>query len=82
MHTTIRDLKAAGKTILLTTHYIDEAQKLCDRVALIDEGIIVATGSPSELIAASNLSPRIVVQTARPLTVEQASALAAVTSSN
>ena len=47
----IRQLKSQGKTILLTTHYMDEAEKLCDRVAIVDHGRVIALGSPAELIA-------------------------------
>jgi ABC-2 type transport system ATP-binding protein len=46
----IRSLRALGKTILLTTHYLDEAQQLADRVAVIRGGEIVALGTPAELI--------------------------------
>jgi ABC-2 type transport system ATP-binding protein len=46
---TIRSLRALGKTILLTTHYLDEAQALADRVAIIKEGRILAIGPPREL---------------------------------
>jgi ABC-2 type transport system ATP-binding protein len=46
----IRGLKAKGKTIILTTHYLDEAQQLCDRVAIMDHGHIVAMGSSEEII--------------------------------
>ncbi len=46
----IRSLRALGKTILLTTHYLDEAQQLADRVAVIRAGLIVAQGTPTELI--------------------------------
>jgi ABC-2 type transport system ATP-binding protein len=46
IHTLIEELKAARRTILLTTHYIEEAERLCDRVAIIDEGKIVALGAP------------------------------------
>jgi len=46
---TIRSLRALGKTILLTTHYLDEAEQLSDRVAVLREGVIVATGTPAEL---------------------------------
>jgi ABC-2 type transport system ATP-binding protein len=49
----IRSLQDLGKTILLTTHYLDEAQALCDRVAIIKEGRIVAEGPPGELGTAS-----------------------------
>jgi ABC-2 type transport system ATP-binding protein len=50
---TIRSLKELGKTVLLTTHYLDEAQELADRVAIIKDGRIVVEGSPAELGAAS-----------------------------
>src|SRR5207253_7407211 len=46
---TIRSLKALGKTVLLTTHYLDEAQELADRVAIIKDGRILVEGSPTEL---------------------------------
>jgi ABC-2 type transport system ATP-binding protein len=46
---TIRTLKDLGKTVLLTTHYLDEAQELADRVAIIKDGAILAVGSPREL---------------------------------
>jgi len=47
----IRELRDRGRTVLLTTHYMDEAERLCDRVAIIDHGKIIAMGSPSELIS-------------------------------
>jgi ABC-2 type transport system ATP-binding protein len=46
---TIRSLRDLGKTILLTTHYLDEAEQLADRVAVLREGRIVATGTPADL---------------------------------
>lgn len=46
----IEAFKAEGRTVLLTTHYMDEAQRLCDRVAIIDKGKVIALGTPRELI--------------------------------
>ncbi|MGD0153677.1 MAG: ABC transporter ATP-binding protein [Thermacetogeniaceae bacterium] len=46
----ILELKEAGKTVFLTTHYMDEAERLCDRVAVVDHGQIIAMGSPAKLI--------------------------------
>jgi len=43
--------KSRGRTVLLTTHYMDEAQRLCDRVAVVDRGKVIALGTPAELIA-------------------------------
>ncbi len=51
--TTIERLKELGKTVLLTTHYLDEAQQLCDRVAIIKSGRILAEGPPATLSEAS-----------------------------
>jgi ABC-2 type transport system ATP-binding protein len=47
----IRGLKEEGRTTLITTHYMDEAERLCDRVAVVDHGKVIALGSPGELIA-------------------------------
>src|SRR5207248_6094084 len=49
----IEELKAEKRTIVMTTHYIEEAERLCDRVAIIDSGEILASGSPRELQAKS-----------------------------
>ena len=54
----IRGLRALGKTILLTTHYLDEAQQLADRVAVLRDGVIVTEGTPAELVSASRTEIR------------------------
>jgi ABC-2 type transport system ATP-binding protein len=46
----VRGFKERGRTVLLTTHYMDEAERLCDRVAVVDHGRIIALGSPRELV--------------------------------
>src|SRR5437763_2824235 len=46
----IREFQRAGGTVLLTTHYMDEAERLCDRLAIVDHGQIIAEGSPADLI--------------------------------
>jgi len=55
----VRSLRELGKTILLTTHYLDEAQQLADRVAVIREGLIVRQGSPAELIG---VTPKVQIR--------------------
>ena len=47
----VSEIKRAGNTIVLTTHYMDEAERLCDRVAIIDHGKVIALGSPRDLIS-------------------------------
>src|SRR5664279_4006482 len=49
IHELVQNLRREQRTILLTTHYIEEAEKLCDRVAIVDEGRIVAMGTPREI---------------------------------
>ena len=47
----IRGFRQQGRTVLLTTHYMDEAERLCDRVAIVDQGRVIALGTPRELIS-------------------------------
>ena len=51
----IKELKNQGKTIILTTHYMEEAEDLCDRVGIIDHGKLIALGNPKELIDKNNV---------------------------
>jgi ABC-2 type transport system ATP-binding protein len=63
----IEELKHDKKTVLLTTHYIEEAERLCDRVAIIDYGRVIKTGTPRELKHTSAGTTRIEVRLARPV---------------
>lgn len=63
----IEELRAEKRTILMTTHYIEEAERLCDRVAIIDAGKIVALGSPRELQERSAEQSAIEIRLAQPL---------------
>ncbi len=51
LHGEIRRMKQDGHTVLLSTHYLEEAEQLCDRIAIIARGCIVAVGAPRELVA-------------------------------
>jgi ABC-2 type transport system ATP-binding protein len=64
----IEQLKREKKTVLITTHYIEEAERLCDRVAIVDHGRVIAQGTPRELKHASAGTTRIEVRFAKPLT--------------
>jgi lipooligosaccharide transport system ATP-binding protein len=55
----VRELRAAGTTVLITTHYMDEAQRLCDQVAIMAAGKVIASGAPAELIV-TRLAPETV----------------------
>jgi ABC-2 type transport system ATP-binding protein len=56
----VRDVRKRGKTVFLTTHFMEEAERLCDRVAILDHGQIVALDTPNNLIASLEISERIV----------------------
>jgi ABC-2 type transport system ATP-binding protein len=62
----IEELRRDKKTILMTTHYIEEAERLCDRVAIVDHGKVIALGTPRELKQRSGGNTRIEVKLARP----------------
>jgi ABC-2 type transport system ATP-binding protein len=61
----IAELRSSKKTVLITTHYIEEAERLCDRVAIIDHGRVIALGTPRELKQGSAGTTRIEVRIAR-----------------
>ena len=63
-----RGVQREKKTVLMTTHYIEEAERLCDRVAIVDYGRVIAPGTPRELKHSSAGTTRIEVRLARPLT--------------
>jgi ABC-2 type transport system ATP-binding protein len=62
----IEELRREKKTIVMTTHYIEEAERLCDRVAIVDHGRVIALGSPRELKERSGDKTRLEVRLARP----------------
>jgi ABC-2 type transport system ATP-binding protein len=64
----IEQLKRDKKTVLITTHYIEEAERLCDRVAIVDHGKIIALGTPRELKQESAGTTRIEIRLAKPTT--------------
>jgi ABC-2 type transport system ATP-binding protein len=66
IHNLIEQMKSENRTVLLTTHYIEEAERLCDRVAIIDEGRIVAMGTPRELQQKSQSQSRIQIMVGQP----------------
>ena len=70
--------KSRGRTVLLTTHYMDEAERLCDRVAVIDKGKVIALGTPQELIASLGGQQVVELATERPLDPQEWSGLPSV----
>jgi ABC-2 type transport system ATP-binding protein len=70
LHDEIAQMKRDGHTVLLTTHYIDEAQTLCDRIGVIHKGRIVATGAPRDLIGQSERMPMVSLATLQPIDAE------------
>ncbi|MFZ0287601.1 MAG: ABC transporter ATP-binding protein, partial [Candidatus Sulfotelmatobacter sp.] len=66
IHSLLEELKREHRTILMTTHYIEEAERLCDRVAIVDEGRIVALDTPAHLQRQSRNASSIAVTCATP----------------
>jgi len=71
IHSLLEELKNERRTILMTTHYIEEAERLCDRVAIVDEGRIIAIDTPKNLQAQSKNASSIVVTCSRPFPKER-----------
>ncbi len=65
----IEEFKLAGRTIVLTTHYMDEAERLCDRVAIMDHGKTIAMGTPLELIVSIGVEHMVEFSAAKGLDV-------------
>src|SRR5262245_33312626 len=59
----IEDFKRTGRTIVLTTHYMEEAEKLCDRVGIMDRGKVIALGTPAQLVASIGVNHLIELST-------------------
>jgi ABC-2 type transport system ATP-binding protein len=71
----IGDMRTEGRTVLLSTHDLEEAAQLCDQVAIMDDGRMIAIAPPSELIGHAKSPTRVVVRTAPPLTSAQVGSL-------
>src|SRR5207244_588333 len=67
IHELVQDLRREQRTILLTTHYIEEAERLCDRVAIVDEGRIIAMGTPREIQERTLSNSTIELECAQPV---------------
>jgi ABC-2 type transport system ATP-binding protein len=75
LHGEIAAMKRDGQTVLLTTHNLAEAEALCDRIAIIDRGRIVAAGTPAELSRQNASASLVTVRTATPIDPAWMSAL-------
>jgi ABC-2 type transport system ATP-binding protein len=71
IYSLIEHFRAERRTVLLTTHYIEEAERLCDRVAIMDRGQLVALGTPRELIARSGQGARLEIRLAKPVGLDR-----------
>jgi len=67
LHMLIREMRSEGRTVLLSTHDLEEAGQLCDRIGIMDGGRIVAVAPPAELIGRSQAPARVIVRTVPPL---------------
>ncbi|HEY5611906.1 MAG TPA: ABC transporter ATP-binding protein, partial [Thermoanaerobaculia bacterium] len=67
----VNRFRAEGRTVLLTTHYMEEAERLCDRIAIVDHGRLIALGTPAELIASLH-APNVIEFASEPMVGEAA----------
>ncbi len=74
----VRDIQTQGKTVFLTTHFMEEAERLCDRVAIMDHGKLIALDTPQNLIDSLGDESRVVFETNHPVDQAVFSALAGV----
>jgi len=74
----VREMKGEGKTVILTTHYMEEAEALCDRVAIMDHGRIIALDTPRQLVRALAFDSTVECNFAEPVEVERLRSLPAV----
>jgi len=81
LHGLIRGMRGTGLTVLFSTHHIGEAEELCDRIAILDGGRIIASAAPSVLVAGARARPRVEVRTARPIAPSDARSLRGVVGS-
>ncbi len=75
----VRDIRQQGKTVVLTTHFMEEAERLCDRVAIVDQGRIVALDTPANLIRDLGAENRVVFTINGKFRAEKLNELASVT---
>ena len=75
LHRVIHDMRASGRSVLITTHHIDEAELLCDRVAIIDHGQIIAHDKPAALVAKAKAASRILCTSDKALNLAALQAL-------
>ncbi len=80
LHQLIGGFRSAGRTVLLSTHLVEDARVLCDRVAILVDGCVAACGTPSELVARATSTASVVVRSERPIDPSEGTRLDAVSS--
>lgn len=75
----VQSIRERGKTVFMTTHFMEEAERLCDRVAIIDHGQIVALDTPESLIGSLGVEKRVILSTDSSFDAELLQSLPAVT---